>query len=618
MHHETSEAQLSAAARGYSDGFLPQAGFGTGLCVIYWYLAQSAGDPNAVIWIGLAAVMAVVNCADFIAWRRIIAAPTRQCFRYGLLTLTAQASVWMVCIVVLWHMSFALAQIFALMMLFAAFNHVRQHAAQNHSMMLGVLGPIGLAAAYMPISTLLDREQTPLIAALVLLMGTFMMAYHAWNGAKSMRALSDQQAALVEEAKKQQAQAELSAQEIQRQAERLEAQSAEKERAQDAEALRLIETKAKAETKLAEDRDFARVINEVVEACAEGDFSMRVPAQETSEVFGQLSAGVNRIGEVADNGLSETRLALSNLEQGNLAYQMHGAFKGVFADIAASMTRTVGRLSEIVVEVIRASDSVTGSGAQLMGLADELTRRTESDRRSITMANSAIAEMSSVASSMADAANEARTKITSISERTRANEALGQQALSSMDAIQQSSKEVHTVAEAILDIGFQTNLLALNAGVEAARAGEAGRGFGVVATEIRSLSERTSELATNISQLLRASEESVSVGCTRVIQATSAMDEMMEDIQSSLADIDEIASSATGFKTGMEEASEASRLLNQALEENVTFAGHTVEGVQALIQEAQQLRSAVEFFTLEQDEKTAEMVPEDIRRAASQ
>ena len=110
--------------------------------------------------------------------------------------------------------------------------------------------------------------------------------------------------------------------------------------------------------------------------------------------------------------------------------------------------------------------------------------------------------------------------------------------------IDQSSVQIGTVIKAIEDIAFQTNILALNASVEAARAGSAGKGFSVVADEVRNLAAKSAEAVQNTNTLINRSIHDVKTGTESTHLAVSAVRDIGECVQSIKALMDEIAAAS--------------------------------------------------------------------------
>ncbi len=120
-----------------------------------------------------------------------------------------------------------------------------------------------------------------------------------------------------------------------------------------------------------------------------------------------------------------------------------------------------------------------------------------------------------------------------------------------MAEISEHSDKVANIIKTISDIAFQTNLLALNAAVEAARAGEAGKGFAVVADEVRNLSQRSAQAARETEQLITSTLESVKKGST----ITSRLTESFKGIKSGTSNVghqlDQIANAANEQAQGV-------------------------------------------------------------------
>src|SRR5262249_307135 len=125
--------------------------------------------------------------------------------------------------------------------------------------------------------------------------------------------------------------------------------------------------------------------------------------------------------------------------------------------------------------------------------------------------------------------------------------------VSTMDAISASSKKITDIIGVIDGIAFQTNILALNAAVEAARPGEQGPGFPVVATEVRTLAQRSAEAAKQIKELIREAGERVGNGATLVQGTGKTMDEIVASAKQVTGIIAEIASASREQLSGIEQ-----------------------------------------------------------------
>lgn len=195
-------------------------------------------------------------------------------------------------------------------------------------------------------------------------------------------------------------------------------------------------------------------------------------------------------------------------------------------------------LSKIISGVKDASNNVAGSSARLSGAAGQVSARAEVQVEQVMQVGAAMEEMAVSIAEVSEGAShvvEAAGKTQIIAQEGNKNIALGLESTrrisssveissSNIEELSLEIQKISEVAKVIKDIADQTNLLALNAAIEAARAGEQGRGFAVVADEVRKLAERTSISTTNISDMV----DSIS---SKTVAAVKSMSQVQEDVK---------------------------------------------------------------------------------------
>jgi methyl-accepting chemotaxis protein len=172
------------------------------------------------------------------------------------------------------------------------------------------------------------------------------------------------------------------------------------------------------------------------------------------------------------------------------------------------------------------------------------------------------------------------------------------QVVSTMGAINQSSRKVVDIISVIDSIAFQTNILALNAAVEAARAGEQGRGFAVVASEVRNLAQRSANSAREIKKLIEESVANIDTGSDLVEQAGQTMDELMQGVSSVTTLMSEIMSASREQSLGIDQVNVAITQLDGSTQQNAALVEQVSAAAQAMEQQSVQLELVVQSFKL--------------------
>lgn len=196
-----------------------------------------------------------------------------------------------------------------------------------------------------------------------------------------------------------------------------------------------------------------------------------------------------------------------------------------------------------------------------------------------------------------------QAKVASEDSKSSAEDGAGaiQQLMSSMSKINDSSRKMQAIINIIEDISFQTNLLALNAAVEAARAGEAGRGFAVVAEAVRSLAQRSSVSAKEISELISQSASYIEDGVSKAGQSQDVLNRIHKDIEKVSSYNQDIASSSEEQRLGIQQVSgalvsldSASQTNSRASEEVSSIARELSEKTEAVDSLISDLRGLIE------------------------
>ena len=260
---------------------------------------------------------------------------------------------------------------------------------------------------------------------------------------------------------------------------------------------------------------------------------------------------------------------------------------------------------------------VSSASAELSAQIEQSDRGATDSASRLTEAATAMNEMNATVLEVAKNAGSAADVSTSTKERAEEGARIVEHAVDSIQAVQKQSlalkedmaklnenaKAITQIMGVISDIADQTNLLALNAAIEAARAGEAGRGFAVVADEVRNLAEKTMSSTSDVGNAINAIQHSVAASMSGVDNAVDLIDQATEfanksgqALQAIVAMVEETADQVRAIAAASEEQSAASDEINQSLAQVNSVAGQTAQAmneaaraVAELAEQAQQL-----------------------------
>ncbi len=323
------------------------------------------------------------------------------------------------------------------------------------------------------------------------------------------------------------------------------------------------------------------------------------------------AAAINRQEELVVGSIGA---GLERLAAGDLTFVLADALPGAYERLRSNFNQAVTKLHDALT-VITANTRTMRSGAtEISSAADDLSRRTEQQAASLEETAAALDEITATVRRTAEGAQHARNVVSRTKENAEQSGAIVREAVTAMDSIETSSRQIGQIIGVIDEIAFQTNLLALNAGVEAARAGDAGRGFAVVASEVRALAQRSAEAAKEIKALISASEQHVGTGVRLVSQTGAALGKILGQVAEIDGVVGEIAASAGEQSAGLAEVNTAINQMDQVTQQNAAMVEQSTAASHSLAQEADELGRLTGRFQIA---GTADSNVEPLRRDAA-
>ena len=286
--------------------------------------------------------------------------------------------------------------------------------------------------------------------------------------------------------------------------------------------------------------------------------------------------------------------------------QLLSRLRSSFSDIQAASAR----MASITAEVDKTSKEIADNSQTQSDASSGMAAAIEELTVSISMVATQAHDASLHTQTSRDKADHGAEVILSTVSGIQTISESVRQASTRIDALRNDSESISSVANIIKEIADQTNLLALNAAIEAARAGEQGRGFAVVADEVRKLAERTSKSTQQISSLLAQMQGSAKQAVDSMAAAVREVDAGVENAQMAGRSIREIKEGSSTVVSAVEEISEAVReqsaastsisqrieQIAQMTEKNTVAAESTAEAVHRMSQMSREIATALTAY----------------------
>ncbi len=280
-----------------------------------------------------------------------------------------------------------------------------------------------------------------------------------------------------------------------------------------------------------------------------------------------------------------------------------------FADLCVAQNAMADRLRQMVSEVASGSKQIDLGAGHISSASQSLAEGAGRQAASIEQISASLQEMSDSTRRSASSAEQANGLAAQSRDTATSGQDQVREMVEAMGQIRQSSGEIGKIIKLIDEIAFQTNLLALNAAVEAARAGEAGRGFAVVADEVRNLAQRSAEAARNTSAIIEESMQRSERGSTLADRVAKSFDQITSGTSQVSSLLTTIAHASTEQAKGIEQINAGVSELNSVTQSSAANSEELAATAEETAAQVASLNQLVSNFRLSPASKSAASTP---------
>ena len=329
-----------------------------------------------------------------------------------------------------------------------------------------------------------------------------------------------------------------------------------------------------------------------------GKLHTRADANKHGKDFAKLVGNINRTLDAIVDPLKEAMTVMDRIAHKDLTARINGDYKGELHEFKNNINLAGQILEDSIHQVDNAVNEILSASQEISKGSQSLAESTSEQASSLEEISSSLEEINSLTGNNADNAKSglklADQAVLAVDTGNVAMDKMNK----AMESIKKSSQETGKIIKTIDEIAFQTNLLALNAAVEAAHAGDAGKGFAVLAEEVKNLALRSAEAAKTTNSLIEESSRNSEIGANIVEQVTQSFLEMKEQFSKVKSIVSEISASSDEQAHGVNQISIGVNEMNKETQQNAANAEESAAAAEELNSQANELKGMVNNFVI--------------------
>lgn len=336
-------------------------------------------------------------------------------------------------------------------------------------------------------------------------------------------------------------------------------------------------------------------MTEASKRIAEGDYNINIECTSKDEL-GDMAENFRIMASHTRAVIVDTKRGLEAIADGNFTVRPRAEYLGVFADIKSAMETIANTLGQTV-SSIRETAAQVGTGAvQVAEASSSLSRGASEQAAAVEQMAATIHQINDQERDNADTSQTAKGAVSEVRIGIEQSNDRMERLNSAMGAVSESSGQIHSIIKLIDDIAFQTNILALNAAVEAARAGQAGKGFSVVADEVRNLAAKSAAAVKEITPMITASGDAIAEAVKIADETACALREAVKQTMQAVELMDSINAACGEQSDRLAETTAGVEQISRVVQENSAVAEQSAAASDELAGQAARLRVMLERF----------------------
>ena len=328
-----------------------------------------------------------------------------------------------------------------------------------------------------------------------------------------------------------------------------------------------------------------------------------VPVCQTKDEMEVLSQATDELIIQMRDVVDDITVHLEHMAQGDMTLPVEKEYSGDFAPIHDSLLLIYQQLNQTLQVIRQSADQVSAGSSQVADAAQALAAGATEQAGTIEQLSASITEVSTQVEESSAHIEEATGCMEQTVDRVEESNDKMKQMLNAMDEIKKTSDEIGKITKSIDGIASQTNLLALNAAVEAARAGEAGKGFAVVADEVRSLAAQAAQAAKRTAVLVENASHAVKGGMTTAQENAAILMDVSNQARHVRELMETVEKASREQTAAMNQVTYGITQISAVVQSNAATAEESSASSEELSAQADLLRKEVSKFKIAVQEK---------------